>query len=60
MVGVDDEVVMKTGAGELKFAAKSYLLDFAIPNFYFHVVMVYALLRKEGVDVGKQDFLGMR
>lgn len=51
---------MKTGAGELKFAAKSYLLDFAIPNFYFHVVMVYALLRKEGVDVGKQDFLGMR
>lgn len=44
--------------GEQKFTGKSYVLDFAIPNFFFHVVAAYALLRKEGVDVGKGNFLG--
>jgi hypothetical protein len=29
-----------------------------IPNFYFHASMVYALLRKSGVEIGKMDFLG--
>lgn len=35
-----------------------YLLQMTIPNVYFHVAMVYAILRKSGVDVGKMDFLG--
>lgn len=35
-----------------------YLMQFAIPNFYFHMAMTYALLREAGVDVGKMDFLG--
>lgn len=35
-----------------------YTLEFSIPNFFFHAAMAYALLRKEGVDVGKADFLG--
>lgn len=35
-----------------------YLLQMIIPNVYFHVAMVYAILRKSGVDVGKMDFLG--
>jgi uncharacterized protein len=34
------------------------LTDFALPNFFFHVGMVYALLRKAGVDIGKMDYLG--
>jgi hypothetical protein len=42
----------------MKFTGQSYLLLFAIPNFYFHVMAAYAILRKEGVPVGKQDFLG--
>ncbi|MFT3764926.1 MAG: DUF1993 domain-containing protein [Minicystis sp.] len=35
-----------------------YLVGFGLPNFYFHATMTYALLRHNGVDVGKMDFLG--
>jgi uncharacterized protein len=38
--------------------AEEYLLARQIPNFYFHVVTAYALLRAGGVDVGKKDYLG--
>ncbi|KAF7909849.1 uncharacterized protein EAF01_003567 [Botrytis porri] len=54
----DTEVVLKLPSGDLKFTAKDYVLNFAIPNFYFHVVTAYNILRKEGVPVGKFDFLG--
>ncbi|HVX79161.1 MAG TPA: DUF1993 domain-containing protein [Bradyrhizobium sp.] len=37
---------------------KDYLLQMTIPNTYFHIAMSYAILRHNGVDVGKQDFLG--
>lgn len=40
------------------FAGLPYLLHFVLPNFYFHMSMTYALLRHNGVDVGKEDFLG--
>jgi uncharacterized protein len=36
---------------------KDYLLQMTIPNIYFHIAMAYAILRHNGVDVGKQDFL---
>ncbi|TKA80488.1 hypothetical protein B0A55_02322 [Friedmanniomyces simplex] len=56
--GKDDaEVVLKTGAGEFKFTGVSYLQNFAIPNFFFHHMAAYAILRKEGVPVGKFDYL---
>ena len=35
-----------------------YLVDFVLPNFFFHMSMIYALLRSQGVTVGKMDFLG--
>ena len=35
-----------------------YFLQFAMPNFYFHVVTTYAILRHNGVEIGKRDFLG--
>jgi uncharacterized protein len=35
-----------------------YLREHAVPNFFFHVVTAYALLRHNGVDVGKSDYLG--
>ena len=44
--------------GAMNFTGVAYLADFVLPNFYFHVSMVYALLRKAGVEVGKRDFLG--
>ena len=37
-----------------------YLLDFALPNFFFHITTAYGLLRHKGVPLGKQDFLGWR
>ena len=51
-------VEIKFPDGSWKFTGASYVTDFVLPNFYFHVGMVYALLRKNGVDVGKGDFLG--
>jgi hypothetical protein len=35
-----------------------YLIEFGLPNFYFHVVTAYSILRHEGVQLGKMDFLG--
>lgn len=51
-------VVLKTRGGETTFTGKDYLLTFAIPNFYFHLTTAYAILRHNGVSVGKLDFLG--
>ena len=43
---------------ELKFSGQDYLLNFVLPNFYFHLSMAYAILRHNGVPLGKMDFLG--
>jgi hypothetical protein len=51
-------IEIKFPNGSWKFTGLAYLTDFVVPNFYFHVSMVYALLRKNGVEVGKGDFLG--
>lgn len=52
------EVVMKARGNELKFTAERYLLQFALPNFFFHVTTAYGILRHSGVPVGKLDYLG--
>jgi uncharacterized protein len=52
------EIVLQFPQGALKFNGLNYLTNFALPNFFFHVTMAYALLRKNGVDLGKRDFLG--
>jgi hypothetical protein len=36
-----------------------YLKNFVLPNFYFHIVTTYAILRHNGVELGKRDFLSM-
>jgi hypothetical protein len=38
--------------------AEDYLLEYAMPNFYFHVTHAYAILRHNGVDLGKKDYVG--
>ena len=43
---------------ELNFEGQGYLTSFALPNFYFHLSMAYALLRQAGVPLGKRDYLG--
>jgi len=42
----------------LEMKGLQYVRQWVLPNFYFHVTTVYALLRHNGVDVGKRDFLG--
>jgi uncharacterized protein len=51
-------IELKFPSGSWKFTAVNYVTDFVLPNFYFHVGMVYALLRKNGIALGKSDYLG--
>ena len=51
-------VEMRLLGGQTKFTGQQYLLNFGIPNFYFHVVAAYAILRHNGVPLGKADFIG--
>jgi hypothetical protein len=52
------DVVLKTPNGDLPFKGLQYLTAFALPNFRFHVTTAYAILRHNGVPLGKLDFLG--
>jgi uncharacterized protein len=45
------------GGKKLELSAKEYLLGYGIPNFFFHVMTAYNILRANGVNVGKQDYL---
>lgn len=49
---------VKAGQRELSFPAMQYYLGYALPNFYFHMTTAHAILRANGVDIGKTDFLG--
>jgi hypothetical protein len=50
------ELKFPNGAG-YRFVGRDYLTGFALPNFFFHVTTAYALLRANGVGLGKPDFL---
>jgi len=52
------ELELKLGSHTVKFTGQSYLLGFVLPNFYFHMTTAYNLLRHNGLDLGKRDFLG--
>jgi len=54
----DRPVTMKARGNELSFTAQRYLLQFALPNFFFHVTTAYDVLRHSGVPLGKMDYLG--
>jgi len=51
-------ITLKFPSRELRFNGVDYLLGFALPNFYFHLTTAYAILRHNGVNIGKMDFLG--
>ncbi len=51
-------IKLRSGGHELSFAGQQYLLNFVYPNFYFHCSIAYAILRHNGVPIGKMDFLG--
>lgn len=52
------ELELKLGSHTVPFTGQSYLLGFVLPNFYFHMTTAYNLMRHNGLDLGKRDFLG--
>jgi len=51
-------IELKLGPRTVNFVGKDYVANFVLPNFYFHLVTAYNILRASGVDVGKRDYLG--
>jgi hypothetical protein len=54
----DKEIVIKRGDKESHYKGMQFLLGHALPNFYFHVTTAYNILRHNGVEIGKRDYLG--
>jgi hypothetical protein len=54
----DRKITLKVGGQELTFSGQVYLLNFVLPNMYFHITTTYAILRHNGVELGKKDYLG--
>jgi hypothetical protein len=54
------ERAITTGSGEKTrhFTGQEYLVHYALPHFYFHATTTYAILRHNGVEIGKKDFIG--
>ena len=53
----DKDITLKLGNNERKFTGQTLLLNFILPNFYFHCTTAYDLLRHCGVEIGKRDFM---
>ncbi|WP_322062885.1 DUF1993 domain-containing protein [Paraburkholderia sp. J63] len=51
-------ITLKMRSGPIEFTGQNYLLAFVLPNFYFHVTTAYGILRHNGVELGKLDYLG--
>jgi hypothetical protein len=56
--GAERRISMKLAAGQHEFTGPGYLMHMALPNFFFHVTTAYAILRGNGVELGKRDFIG--
>lgn len=53
----DKSLTIKVGPNEMTFTGRDYLLHFALPNFYFHCTTAYGILRHNGLEIGKRDFM---
>ena len=54
----DKAIVTKRGDKETHYKGMQFLLGHAVPNVYFHITTAYAILRHNGVEIGKRDYLG--
>ena len=54
----DAPVKLTTPRATFDFTGRSYVQNFVLPNFYFHMTTAYGILRHKGVPIGKLDFLG--
>ena len=55
----DPKDLVPSRDGSFTLKGEDYLKQFALPNFFFHITTAYALLRHNGVDLGKADYLGI-
>jgi hypothetical protein len=55
--GAERAITFKAGGKELTVKGAQYLFNVGLPNFYFHVTTAYGLLRHNGIEIGKADFL---
>jgi len=51
------DITIQLRPGPTIFKGKAYLLHYAMPNFYFHTTTAYAILRHNGIEIGKPDFI---
>ena len=56
--GENRDVTLTIAGQKMTWKGATYLFHFALPNFYFHATTTYDILRHNGVDVGKRDFIG--
>ena len=54
----DRDITLQAGPNTLNFKGQPYLLNFVLPNVFFHLTAAYAILRHNGVELSKRDFLG--
>ena len=54
----DRDITIQARTETFEFKGLAYLIGFALPNLYFHMSMAYAILRHNGVEIGKRDFIG--
>ncbi len=54
----DKAITLSVGGNEMHFTGYDYLIYFILPNVYFHTTTAYAILRHNGVEIGKMDYLG--
>ncbi|MDB5407338.1 MAG: hypothetical protein JWL84_2250 [Rhodospirillales bacterium] len=54
----DKDLTIPLGQQQRAFKGQAYLINFVLPNFYFHLATAYNILRHAGVEIGKRDFLG--
>jgi uncharacterized protein len=54
----DKDVMLKVGGKDVTFKGAQYLFGHALPTFYFHVTTAYNILRHNGVEIGKRDYIG--
>ncbi|HXW20733.1 MAG TPA: DUF1993 domain-containing protein [Roseiarcus sp.] len=56
--GAERDVVFPLGPNKMKMKGSNYVSHLGLPNFYFHLTTAYDILRHNGVEIGKRDFLG--
>lgn len=55
----NNEIVLRPGTPkEKKLSGQAYLANYGMPQFFFHVTTAYAILRHNGMDIGKRDYMG--